>query len=153
MSAHVSDRDHGYRKMMRGLDKSTRGIEVTVGVHEEEGSSATASGKSVAEVAEINEFGEGPPARPAITGWADDRESKVLADLRKAREEALAAGKSVAQRADQLAQGYAGEIQARIAGGIPPPNAESTIRKKGSSTPLVDKGIFRSSIRGKVREA
>lgn len=149
----VTDKDHGYQKMMRGLDKSTRDIEVTVGVHQEEGGAATPSGKSVVEVAEINEFGEGPPARPAITGWADDNESHVLGELRQAKEEALLKGKSVARRADQLAQGYAGQIQQKISDGVPPPNAQSTIDKKGSSTPLINTGQFRSSIRGKVREA
>lgn len=151
-SATVTDKDQGYRKLMRGLTASTRGIVVSVGVHEEEGGAAEAGGKSVAEVAEMNEFGEGPPARPAITGWADDNESKVLAELRKAQEDCLMAGKSVATRADQLAQKYAGEVQARISGGVPPPNAQSTIDRKGSSTPLINTGQFRSSIRGRAKE-
>ena len=36
--------------------------------------------------------------------------------------------------------------QEHISAGIDPPNAESTIAKKGSSTPLVDNGTLRQSI-------
>ena len=45
-----------------------------------------------------------------------------------------------------------GEIQARIARGVPPPNAASTVKRKGSSTPLIDTGILRSSIDYEVRK-
>lgn len=44
-----------------------------------------------------------------------------------------------------------GSIQQRISDGIPPPNAESTIRRKGSSTPLIDTGQLRTSIKYRVK--
>ena len=37
-------------------------------------------------------------------------------------------------------------MQEAISAGIDPPNAESTIKAKGSSTPLVDDGTLRQSI-------
>lgn len=43
-----------------------------------------------------------------------------------------------------------GEIQQRIADGIPPPNAQSTVDRKGSSTPLIETGQLRASIKHKV---
>jgi len=39
-----------------------------------------------------------------------------------------------------------------IAGGVPPPNAPSTIRRKGSSLPLVDTGSMMNSITYAVRK-
>jgi phage gpG-like protein len=38
------------------------------------------------------------------------------------------------------------DIKQTITDGIPPPNAESTIKKKKSSHPLIDTGILRNSI-------
>lgn len=135
--------------MIAALDEAGA-LEITVGVHAEEGAGDEGNGRTVAEVAEANEFGLGVPARPAITGWADENAESFPSRMRAETEAALAAKVSPAQRLDALAQAAAGEIQSRIAGGVPPPNAPSTIARKGSSTPLIDKGQFRSSIRGKV---
>lgn len=135
--------------MIEALDLA-KDLEVTIGVHEEEGAGDEGNGRTVAEVAEANEFGMGVPPRPAITGWADENRDSFVTRMRDEAAAALRARVSPAQRLDALAQVGAGEIQARIAGGVPPPNAPSTIAKKGSSTPLIDKGQFRSSIRGKA---
>jgi hypothetical protein len=43
-------------------------------------------------------------------------------------------------------------IQEQIANGVPPPNAEETIDRKGSSTPLINHGQLRQSIAYEVRE-
>lgn len=149
MAASVTDKDNGYARMIEELDK-LKDLWITVGVHAEEGAGDEGNGRTVAEVAEANEFGLGVPARPAITGWADENAETFPARMRDEAAAALKAKVSPAQRLDALAQVAAGEIQAKIAGGVPPPNAPSTIAKKSSSTPLVDKGQFRSSIRGKV---
>ena len=55
------------------------------------------------------------------------------------------------QLADLLGQKYVGQIQARISAGIPPPLAESTIARKGSSVPLIDTGQLRSAVTYEVR--
>lgn len=149
MSSKVTDTDKGYKRMIEALDLA-KNLEVTIGVHEEEGAGDEGNGRTVAEVAEANEFGMGVPARPAITGWADENRDSFVTRMREESEAALRARVSPAQRLDALAQVGAGEVQARIAGGIPPENARSTVLKKGSSVPLIDKGQFRSSIRGKA---
>lgn len=135
--------------MIAALD-AARSLAITIGVHEEEGGADEGNGRTVAEIAEANEFGLGVPARPAITGWADEHGDEFTARMRQESEAALRARVSPAQRLDALAQVGAGEIQAKIAAGVPPPNSPVTIARKGSSTPLIDKGQFRSSIRGKV---
>jgi hypothetical protein len=50
-----------------------------------------------------------------------------------------------------LGQRAVGQIQERIASGIAPANAPSTVAKKGSSTPLIDTGVLRSSITYQVK--
>lgn len=91
------------------------------------------------------------PPRPAISAWFDERGEEALAEMREAYGGALLAGKNPAQALDRLAQKYAGEIQMRISQGIAPPNAASTVKKKGGKDiPWVDTGVVRASIKGKV---
>lgn len=145
----LEDRDNGYKATLAALE-SARRIVVTVGVHEEDGGASEGNGRTVAEVAEANEFGLGVPARPSITAWADEQGPDAFRRIREESEAAIKAKVSPAQRVDALAQVFAGEIQSKIAAGVPPPNAPATIARKGSSTPLIDSGQFRSSIRGRV---
>ncbi len=143
----VTDRDNGYSKTLASLDETGK-IAITVGIHTEE-AEGDHDGMSIGDIAEANEFGIGVPARPFVSGWADEARDAVTR-MRDESAAALAAKSSPAQRLDGLAQVFAGEMQARISAGIDPPNAPATIAKKGSSTPLVDTGILRSSIRGKA---
>lgn len=45
----------------------------------------------------------------------------------------------------------ASEVKKFMSGGVPPPNAPSTVAKKGSSTPLIDTGQLMNSITYEVR--
>ena len=54
---------------------------------------------------------------------------------------------SIDQLANQMGELAVGTIQETISNGVSPPNAPSTIKKKKSSTPLIDKGHYRQSIR------
>lgn len=149
MAGSVVVKDHGYAAYMANLRKA-KSVELTVGLHAEE-----AEGEAM-EAAERNEFGSPGgmiPARPAITGWGEENEERVPKEGADQMAKALHAKADPLERLDQLAQKYAGEIQSDIASGIQPENAESTVAKKGSSTPLIDRGTFRSSIRGRLRPA
>ncbi len=53
---------------------------------------------------------------------------------------------SLNQVFNQVGARAAGDSQEAISAGIPPPNAQSTIERKGSSTPLIDTGRLRQSI-------
>lgn len=157
MGGRVQVIDHGLERLLGALEKADAHLELTVGLHAEEGGApAKGSGLTMVEVAELNEFGspEGLiPPRPAISGWADENEERAIGDTRKAFEKSIEDRALPIERLEQLAQKYAGEVQQKIADGVPPQNADSTIRKKGSSTPLIDTGTFRSSIAGRVRAA
>jgi hypothetical protein len=141
----VSDRDNGYKATLEAIEKSKR-VGIAVGIHAE-------AGGEVLEKAEANEFGtETAPARPFVSGWADENREEAIAKMRAALEASIKARKDPHQRFEQLALLFAGQIQQRIAGGIEPPNAPATIARKGSSTPLIDTGQLRSSVTGKVTD-
>lgn len=145
------DRDNGFAALMKAIDATGTGYVVTVGIQEEDEGASYEGGMTLGEVAEANEFGtDRIPARPFLSSWADEREASALKEMSADVRSAIKAGTSPAARLDARAQRFAGEVQSRIAGGIPPPNAESTVERKGSSTPLVDTGQLRSAIRGKV---
>jgi hypothetical protein len=145
-----SDSDHGYRRLLASLEEAGKGAKLTIGIHAEEGS-ASEGDATLIDVAQWNEFGtEHIPARPSITAWADAKGQDTLREARDRMAQAAKAGKSTMQVLDQLAQKSAADIQKMIAGSIPPPNAQSTIDKKGSSTTLINFGQLRASIRGKV---
>lgn len=122
---------------------------LTTGVHGEEGGAGHTEGLTVSDIAEANEFGLGVPERSWLRAWFDENEPKLHKAIKAELDAALDTGKP--KRAfKSLAVTIQASIQQRISNGIDPENAESTIRQKGSSTPLIDEGIFRSAILTKV---
>lgn len=151
MAGKVTVKDKGLDALTKRLAEIGKGYTLTVGVHGEEGGApAKGSGTTLLEVATINEFGLGVPERSFIRDWADASESKRKEDLRKVGQAILTGAFDVPTGLGRLGALYQGEIQNRMAAGIPPPNAASTIARKGSSTPLIDTGQLRSSILWKV---
>lgn len=150
MSASVRIKDKGLAALLDRLDTAAKERVLTVGVHEEEGAGGHGDA-TVIEIAAMHEFGLGNPQRSFIGAWADENQEKHAGDLRKLGT-ALVKGtvKDAGQGFDQLGEAYVGQVQGRISAGIDPPNAPATVARKGSSTPLVDKGVLRSSITKRV---
>lgn len=147
----VKDVDKGYKDLLARLH-AIKKVEVTIGVHEAAGASTyTTSGVSVLQVANWNEFGtENIPARPFIGGWFDAHKKDNDGIVIKAGEKVAKGQLSAEKFGDYIGVQLKAEAQANIAMGVPPPNAPSTIARKGSSTPLIDTGLLRSSIDYKV---
>ncbi len=126
---------------------------VTIGIHEEEGNAQHGDeGVTIADVGAFNEFGLGVPERSFIRGWADENEEKNKERLRKIGQ-AVVTGKisSPTVGLKRFAVLAVADVQARISdGGAFQENAPSTVARKGSSKPLIDDGILRSSITAKV---
>lgn len=121
--------------------------EISVGVHGAEGSAAhEGGGESIAEIAEAHEFGAGVPQRSFLRGWFDERQGEIEKVLSAQLELSLRQGKSLDWALERVALWAQGDIQKRIAAGIMPPNSEETIRRKGSSKPLIDTGVLKASI-------
>lgn len=108
-------------------------------------------GKADADVVSIaiwNHFGtsRGIPARPFITIAMFKNRRQIRAALRKIAEGTVQNGTPLAVQMPKLGALGTGMIQDQIAANTPPPNAPSTIRKKGSTKTLIDTGRMRQSV-------
>lgn len=120
-------------------------LEITVGIHEQEGSEDH-DGPTNAEVGSYHEFGE----RSFIRGYFDENAADVdrflddAADRIMAGEDPLTAGEIVAL---QLESG----VKERMLAGIEPGLAESTKKRRGEdAVPLIDSSQMLGAIRGKA---
>jgi hypothetical protein len=146
----VKDVDRGYAKRVQAIVKAGAGPTVTyVGVlganaeKEHKGS----PGMTVSDLATIHEFGLGVPERSFLRAWFDSNRASIEVTLRAAHRQVLL-GKLTPKRAGELiGLKFAGEVQKYIAEGhVQPPLSEQTVKKKGSSVPLVDTGQLRAAI-------
>lgn len=123
-----------------------RSFRVTVGVHSSEAGQDHGE-LTVGDVANFGEYGtRNAPARAPIRTWFDESVPEFPALFRRA----LVFSREQAPEA--IALKLQAGIQRRIAEGLPPPNAPSTIAQKGSSTPLIDSGVLRSSYLARVED-
>ena len=127
-------------------------LEITIGIHAADGDAAHGEdGVTVAEIGAFHEFGAATvPQRSFIRGWYDEAlASGELRDLFASQMKLVLQGKlTEAQAGERIALACQASVQKRIVKHIPPPLAQSTIDRKGSSTPLIDTGQLRASIRG-----
>jgi hypothetical protein len=156
MNAHfkVRDTDKGYKALIARIRDARSLKTVTVGVHDAEGSAPHGDEVTNLDVAAFAEFGTvTEPPRSFLRAWADEREAELRERMRKIGE-AIYKGKlaSVAIGLDRFGLLAVADIQGRIVDGIPPELAQSTIDRKGSSTPLIDTGQLKSSIVHRVSE-
>lgn len=150
MSASVRTVDRGANALKARLKAKARSVEVgVIGVKSGEEESP---GVTVADVATWAEYGLGQPQRSWLRDWIEENQAQVETAMRAESDAVLKGTRTKAQALARLGAWIAGAIQERIAAGIEPPNADSTIDRKGSSKPLIDKGQFRSSISSRVTE-
>lgn len=144
----TKDKDKGYKALVVRAKDMARSMPVRVGIHPDAGSEHYPDGTSVLDVAIWNEFGtENIPERSFLRAWFEKNQPRALAMLKRINQLVLEGKLTREQGLNQLGLRWVAEIQERMSKGIPPPNAPSTIAKKGSSTPLIDDGILRSSIK------
>lgn len=133
----------------RGLDALLKRIgkgekRVLVGVPQ--GSGDDGNGVSVAQVAAFTEFGASGPERPFLRGGVRE----ALPEVRRVAAHDLAgvAEGTMPMRAALERAGAigAGKVKEYMAGPHFAPNAPSTIARKGSSQPTIDKAQLRQSI-------
>lgn len=136
---------------------------ITIGIHGAEGDAihddatfaedgALEPGRAltVAEVGAFHEFGLGVPQRSFIRAWFDESVEKNR-ELLRSQLALVVAGKLPLETAlERVALKCEADVKRRIRNRIPPPLAPETVRRKGSSVPLIDTGQLRASIRGKA---
>jgi hypothetical protein len=148
MAATFKDVDNGYRQLVKTVFGFAKPV-VTIGIHEKEGSTTYPNGKTLLDIASINEFGSDDghvPMRSFVRAWFDNAEPELRKEIASLMEGVLDGTFTKDQILDAIGLSAVGKMQANISQGVPPPNAPSTIQKKGSSTPLIDTGLLRSSI-------
>ena len=145
MGFRLKDTDHGWKARLKGLLALKAPAHVDVGILESAG--VEKDGTSVIDVAEWHEFGTATiPERSFIRAWFDEAEPQLRQDFAALMRTVAAGKRTRAEVLELMGQRMVGQVQARMAAGVPPPNAPSTVRRKGSSTPLIDTGVLRSSV-------
>lgn len=152
----VKSIDHGYDALVKrvyglGTPSVSMGILAKDGDEPKKGAEGEVPAKGepvrLIDVAGWAEFGtDTEPERSFIRAWFDQASPQMREDLRKLMVLVVQGKMTKEQALELLGQKGVGEIQARIAAGIAPENAASTIEAKGSSTPLIAGGQLRSAI-------
>lgn len=140
----LKEKDNGLNKLKKALGKSS--IQVGILEKADDPKEGSKEGLTVEEVAAFHEFGLGVPERSFLRGWLDENKEKVKEALERMAEATVRGKYSKEQALELLGQKFVGSIQERISNRIPPPLADSTVKKKGSDVPLIDTGQLRASI-------
>jgi len=149
MAANVRDTITAEGKKFENLLKELGQLEVRIGIQQEETSE---DGVDLVDIAMFNELGtEHIPSRPFLRDSVDDNSDKINTFLQSMKKELLT-GVSVEDVLKKIGVFQKGLVQEKITEGSFEPNAESTIRKKGSSKPLIDTGRMRQSVNYVVKK-
>ena len=149
-SGAVSDDARGWSKLAKEL-ASLDSASVLVGIQGPAGDAAHGkSGLTVAEVASIHEFGRGVPERSFLRATIDINQRRLDSLLLRLAAGVMAGKLTAGHALELMGETAVGMVIERIDDHIPPPNAPSTIARKGSSTPLIDSAQLKGSITYKV---
>jgi len=149
MSVKIHDADRGYKDLLKRVYGAKSGASIEVGILEDGAHGDDAA--SIMEIGEFNEFGTATiPERSFIRAWFDEQEPELRVKFAALMESVIEGKRTKEEILELMGQYCVGQIQQRMADGIEPANAPSTIARKGSSTPLIDQGILRSSVSYRV---
>ena len=128
--------------MRKELEKLQTKKVALVGIHESAGVDEE-SGQAVAFIGAANHFGTDKiPARP----WLDVGVESGTEEYLEVIQDGIAEGEPAEKVLDQLGVLAVGYTQQYITDLDSPPNAPSTIKRKGSANPLIDTGNMRQSV-------
>ena len=139
--------DMGWQQAQRDF-KQLKKIEGVAGIQGKAGSEQVLIGA-------VQEFGSPAkkiPSRSYIRSTVNENQA-VYKSLLKAMAVAIGQGNnSLVTQLSRIMLKVESDIKRKITTLKTPPNAPSTIKKKGSDNPLIDKGILRQSITSVVRD-
>ena len=97
-------------------------------------------------MAAFNELGtETIPSRPFLRDSVDDNEDEIVKFL-QSKVVDIIHGKTAEQVLKEIGVFQKDMVQTTIEDGYFEPNSEATIRRKGSSHPLIDTGTMKNSV-------
>ena len=145
----VIDRDLGYNRIMRDLEK-LYGMEVVAGMLRDSGKAE--NGASYVDIATWNEYGTGRiPSRPFIRISADANKA-AWAKLAQQCVNDVIDGDSPRDAAQVVGHRMVEDIRKVFGSSELKANAPSTIAKKGRNEPLVDSGEMRRRVNFRIEE-
>ena len=149
MGVKVTDRMTADGKKLQKMLKELAEKEVRVGF--QAGKATEEDGTDICDIAAWNELGTVHiPARPFLRQSVDDNVSKINSFLQSKKKD-LVRGVSAEQVLKEIGIFQKDLIQEKITEGNFIPNAESTVKKKGSSKPLIDTGRMRQSVNYEIK--
>lgn len=112
-----------------------------------EGSGNSEDGTPLVEIGAIHEFGaKHIPERSFLRVPLRNNQKEFAAAFRRIMPKVANGELTMDQALDQIGAKAAGVSQEAISAGIEPANAPSTVKRKGSSKPLIDTGSLRQAI-------
>jgi len=147
--------DNGANAVLAAVGRNPK-ASVDVGILGDNASETKRGAKdiTVGDVARWAEFGIGQPQRSWLRGWIDSHEALINERIDMETREVILGKQTSARALARIGVWLQGELQLNIAnfpGNDLKPNKDSTIKRKGSSTPLIDTGQLRSSISHRVQ--
>ena len=137
------------KAFMKNL-KELAELEVAIGF--QAGTATEDNGADVCDVAAWNELGtSNMPSRPFLRNSVDLHVSQINGYMQGMKEKIMS-GVAPRQILNEVGLFQKDLVQEEITSGNYAPNAPSTIRKKGSSHPLIDSGRMRQSVNYVVRK-
>lgn len=109
-------------------------------------------GKSVAEVARYNEFYVPLPARPFMRPAVFEHKADLVNLLHRQYRQAIRDNQDTMIVLERFGEYVKGLIQQQIINTNEPPNAPSTIKRKGFNAPLRDTHLMLNSVRYQAEE-
>jgi phage gpG-like protein len=156
MAKHVTDKDMGFKDFMKFLKDAEDGPIVKVGVlGTPENIAPDTDGISLVGYASVNEFGTDKagknknvtiPERSFIRSTVDEKKRSIASKSAHMQRRLFTGKSSIEQALGLMGEHIQNHIQDKIINLKDPPNKPSTIKKKGSSNPLVDTGRLKNSI-------
>lgn len=137
-----------FEKKKLDLDKIKEGV-VRTGFFE---GSRYEGGKTVASVARYNEFGLGVPRRSFMRPAVHRNRQMLIERLRNDYKKAIYHNTNTMDVLEVFGQVVQGLIQNQIINTTYPPNAPSTIKRKGFNAPLRDTRLMLHSVRYQTEE-
>lgn len=152
--SRVEDKDLGFKRIIRTLNKDLDGVVVKVGVQSKDkavrrgkGGNIRNTDQPLAVIAAVHEFGLGGMPQRSFLRSAYDENLPTIDKMIQRVANGAVFGFGTNAALNQLGNVVQGMIQRKIVDGPFKPNAPATIKRKKSSRPLIDTGHLRQSIR------
>lgn len=149
----TTDRDMGWQHIFDELRKADSAF-VDAGLFE--GETLPGSEYTVAQIGAVNEFGTKPetipmiPERSFIRATVDENDQQYSDLFDELMWAALTDNRSAFSAMTAFGEYVASDIKRAITVLQEPPNADITIKRKGSSNPLIDQGYMRAAVRSRI---